>query len=532
MNPLGETFNYSKLKLIIEENKDKPLFSWMDFVEIFKPGKQGIVGMLRTKTEKPLLCAFKMSQQIDYLTLHEHCVMQSLNDLAPYCPHFCKSLGLFECKRNPVKSESKDNPFLPKKDVKYMIREHVLLSEYIAHSNKLYNYIKSQDKIHEDVLYSTVKQVLLGISFAQREKKFSHYDLHSLNIMMKKCNSDVVFLYVIDKDNQLCVPTLGHYPIIIDLGFSYIQDMDDNPLWATLGHTSSGFTSDHFDWVADPKLFLITVSDEIKYARKTKKACMFRRVVKNIFRSLKVDWECGWDEISESCAPDSIIEMMVDNASKSTIFSDYEHYCIDLFNSLVILPIEKSSESEKDSSKKSFKSFLREWIKIENEISNPHYNLYILKCVVDAARLVRPAYMDIETAPQAVEKFKELVLSGIDEVTKFCVPKDLNYEKMLCSMYVFACNMEIIYYNEINRRTTEQKKLYDKMPLKSIEQMYAAIDSNVPTPYTYSDKTTVFVMDSVKKQSKLLTLNKEQIEAINKTHSFCRGSMLYDIYNK
>ena len=50
MNPLGETFNFSKLKEIVEKNKDKPLFSWMDFIEIFKPGKQGIVGLLKTKT--------------------------------------------------------------------------------------------------------------------------------------------------------------------------------------------------------------------------------------------------------------------------------------------------------------------------------------------------------------------------------------------------------------------------------------------------------------------------------------------------
>jgi hypothetical protein len=529
MNPLGETFNYTRFKKIYEENKDKPMLEWLDFVEVFKPGKQGIVGLLKTKTEDPIYVTFKMSQQIDYLSLHENTIMEGLNELAPYCPHFCKSFGTIECKRNPVKSESRENPFIAKKDVKYMIRENVLLSEYIHNSNKFYNYIKSTDKVPEDVLYSTVKQVLLGISMAQREKKFAHYDLHSMNIMMKRCNKDVVFLYVLDAENQICVPALGHYPIIIDFGFSYIDNMNDNPLWTTLGHTSSGFNTDHFDWVCDPKLFLVTVSDEIKYARKSKKSSIFRRIVKNIFRNLRIDWECGWDQISDTCAPDSIIQLIANHTAKSTIFSEYEHYCIDMFNSLLILPLEHSVTV--DNSKKAFKSFLKEWVKIENEISSPYYNLYILKGIVDAARYVRAAYMDKETSNAAVEEFKKLVIERIDEVTQYCMPKDMNYEKMLCSLYVFTLHLEASYFNEIKRSTKEKQKDYSKLPLKSVEQIYAAIDTNIQTPYVYNKNTTVFVMDSVKKESKLITLSSDQIEKINKLHSICRGSFIYDIYN-
>ena len=102
----------------------------------------------------------------------------------------------------------------------------MLLLEYIEKSSKFCNYISS-DKVSEDVLFSIIKQTLMGINIAQKYKKFSHYDLHSNNIMIKKCNKNLVFVYKLDEDNQFCVPTFGYYPIIIDFGFSYIENMND-----------------------------------------------------------------------------------------------------------------------------------------------------------------------------------------------------------------------------------------------------------------------------------------------------------------
>ena len=43
-----------------------------------------------------------------------------------------------------------------------MINKEVLLTEYLEKSSKFCNYIRAVDKIKEDILYSTVKQVLLA----------------------------------------------------------------------------------------------------------------------------------------------------------------------------------------------------------------------------------------------------------------------------------------------------------------------------------------------------------------------------------
>ena len=149
---------------------------------------------------------------------------------------------------------------------------------------------------------------------------------------------------------------------------------------------------------------------------------------------------------------------------------------------------------------------------------------------MDAARFVRSAYMDIDTANEAVNQFKTMLDERINEIAKFCNPKGLNYEKMLCSMYVLATNIEGIYESEIRADTKRKNTEYDKMPLQSIEQIYATIDSNIPTKYTYNSKTTVFMMDSITKSTKVFSLTENECKKVNDIHSFCRGSILYDIY--
>lgn len=526
VNPLGNTGNYKKYKKIFERKKNNEWTSWLKFDSLLKPGKQGVVGLLNFKN-KDTKCVFKMSQEVDNLTKHESVVMEGLNEMMAYLPHFCKSFGMVNCKRNPSPIK-KENPFDKKSDVKYMIDEEILLQEYIDDSYKFYNYINAANKVEEEVLYSTVKQVLLAISIAQKKKKFSHYDLHSMNIMMKRCNKDVVFVYVIDEENQICVPTLGHYPVIIDYGFSYIENMEDGPLWPTLSHTSSGFFSDRFDNVVDPKLFLVTVSDEINEIRKTKTSRIFRNIVKKIFKPLNIDWETGWDVTKEEDACEEILDIFGRYSNDSLIFSDYPSYCLDLIHSLIILPIENQEAGDLN---KSVKTFICEWIKIENKISNPYYNLYILKEIVNHARFIRHAYMEPETSQAAVLDFKNKVLETIDKVAKFVMPSNLNYEKLLCSLYVLCINIESLYYRSLEKRFGKKQKEYSKMPFKNIEQMYAAIDSNIQTNYTFTKETKVFIIDSVKEDTFIFNLKEDEIEKINNTHSFCKGTLLYEIYN-
>lgn len=527
ITPLSEVSGYSELIAYYEENKDRPWSEWLSFDTIFdKPGKQGIVGLMEMKKEDcERKLVFKISQYINYLIHHESVVMKGLNELAPYCPHFCKSIGEIICKVDP-RCKKDGDPF--NVDAKYPIEKEALLCEFIDKSCKFYNYIRAVDRISEDVLYSSIKQVLMAISVAQRKKQFAHYDLHSFNVMMRKCNKDVVFLYALDEENQFAVPTYGHYPIIIDFGFSYISDMEDGPLWPSMGHTDVGFMSDRFDWVADPKLFLVTVSGEIKDKRRSKRARKLRRVVRNMFHPLTIDWSSGWDDEEDQGAADYVNELIQEYNPGSTIFEDYDHYCIDLIQSLIILPLEEQDYSEIH---KSYVTFVKEFMKIENQIASPFYNLYILKGIADAARFVHAAYMRQETRLDSIRTFRQRVAARIQEVANFCTLDSIHYEKMLCSLLIFSRCTEGVLHDVIATRMAEKQRSYDKLQLKSVEQMYAGIEANIPDEYIYNENTTVFILDAHKETCGMYKIPDNLLDTVNDTHPMTRGTYIYDLYN-
>ena len=345
---------------------------------------------------------------------------------------------------------------------------------------------------------------------------------------MKKCNKDVVFLYVLDEENQFCVPTLGSFPIIIDFGFSYIKGLEDGPLWPSMGHTNAGFTSNQFDQFADSKLFLITVSGEIKEKRGGKFAKRLRRVVRNMFASLKVDWSSGWDKGKRS-AGDCISKLMGSYNQVSKLFEDYDHHCIDIIQSLIILPLQEQDYSDIHTS---YVSFLTEWVKIENQISSAYYNLYILKGVVDAARYVSAAYLDKKTRINSVIDFQRAVGERINSVVKFCRTKTINFEILLCSLLVLSRSMEGIIYDVIFALNGKKVRSYNKLPLKSVEQIYAAIEANIQDKYVYSGDTSVIVLDSVEGKTDIFKIPKQSIEIVNDLHSIARGTYIYDLYKK
>lgn len=526
---LSEITGFSSLVEYYNKHKDTNWMEWLEFEQTFeKPGKQGLVGIFKPTKEinynKPLKFVFKISQYINYLVQHEYTVMKGLNELSPYCPHFCKVIGTLLCEIDPT-ARKVGNPF--RITTRHPIEKEILLTEYIDNSSKLYNYIKS-NRVHDRVIYSAIKQVLMGIAISQRKKQFTHYDLHSYNIMMKKCNKDVVFLYVLDEENQFCVPTYGHYPVIIDFGFSYINDLDNNPAWPSMAHTDVGFMSDRYDPIADPKLFLVTVATELKQMRHGKKSIKFRRIIKNIFGKLKIDWESGWDNDEKKGASDYVSEMLEDHSVNSNLFTNYGHYCIDLIQSLIILPFEEQKYTNID---QSYQGFLKEFVKIEHEIGNPFYNLYILKGIVDVTREVRVDYLHGGKArDSAIKYFKKSIYERVNCVANYCRPKDIHFERMLCSLLCLSKNIEGILFDVIETRMNEKKRDYNRLPLQTTEQIYGAIEVNMPDKYLFNKNTTVFVMDCVKEKCSRMKLDSDMIDSINNTHTLSKGTFLYNLY--
>jgi hypothetical protein len=303
--------------------------------------------------------------------------------------------------------------------------------------------------------------------------------------------------------------------------------MEDGPLWASLAHTDVGFMSNCFDKFSDPKLFLVTVSREIKDKRGSKRSKLLRRVVKNIFNPLTIDWDCGWDDEEEKGAADYVTAMVRDYNPGSFLFDEYEHYCIDILQSLVVLPLEPQKYTDIH---KSYKAFLTEWMKVESQISSHFYNLYILKGIVDSARNVRAAYTRKDTRADAVKTFRHSLHDKVNQVADFCRLDGIQYETMLCSLIVFSRCMEGVMYDVISSRMSVKESEYRKMPLQNVEQIYAAIEVNLPDNYEYNKNTTVVVLNSDKEERTSFKLPSSCIKEVNELHSMSRGSYLYNVW--
>jgi hypothetical protein len=180
---------------------------------------------------------------------------------------------------------------------------------------------------------------------------------------------------------------------------------------------------------------------------------------------------------------------------------------------------------------KIFKTFLKEWSKIENEISNEFYNIYILKEVVNIARNIRPEYLKKETRADAITIFQKNVYKAINQVSAFCNPKNINFEKFLCSLLLLAENIEGLLYEVITTRMEEKQKQYDKLPLQSLEQIYAAIDINIQDTYIYNKNTVFCIIDVENETNDLFELPEDEIDNLNELNNLSRGCYVYDLYN-
>lgn len=520
-NPLKDIFNYTQIQT--EFDRKKIFNEWLEFVSVFSnSGKQGVVGLFRlsNKKKEDIQLVFKFSKYINYLIKHEYSVMKSLNDLSDYCFHFCKCFGIIKAK---VDTENKKNPFNTE-NTKSPLEQEVLLMEYV-NAPKMYNYIKSPE-CQNDVLYSCVKQVLLATRIAQLQKKFTHYDLHSFNILMKKCDEDLVLLYVLDEHNQFCVPTFGYYPVIIDYGYSYVSEMENGYLYPSLLHTDVGFTSDRFDEVSDSKLFLISVANDLKKHKKDRKSSKFRKIVKNIFHELQIDWESGWDETGRSGASMAVLKILEKCSAESDLFTNYDHYCIDILQSLIIIPLEPQ---KCDNIQDNYAVFLKEFVKIENQIKRPFYSLCVLKCIIDLARQLRPTYLNSATREKAVTLFRRFLSEKIDSIISFCKLDNVHYEKMLCSLYCLSKNIEGVLFEQMRKCQSEKTEEYSKLPFTEIENIFGVLETNIPSEYTFNVNTKILAMNSLKKTCVHLELSQENCDQINEIHNLSKGSFLYDL---
>ena len=209
----------SILKYFNENKKDKSL-SWLEFSKCFTEEKN--VGKLFISSITNLPVVYKIPQFMDHSNKREEIIMKKLNEMYDYCPHFCRIYDSIDHSINVDYSMNK-NPF--KVTQKYPIVCQTNIMEYIS-GPSIYDYLEKNGFKIRTVL-SFIKQILIALSIAQTNENFTHYDLHHSNVLVKSCDKDDVHLYVLDDVNQICIPTFGRIPIMVDFEYSHIKNLDN-----------------------------------------------------------------------------------------------------------------------------------------------------------------------------------------------------------------------------------------------------------------------------------------------------------------
>lgn len=495
---------------------------WASVEKLFKSGNQGLTGILKTRKSPQKYLVFKISQEMNYLIEHEYKVMKRLNDLSLFCPHFCKVDDFAMCKVEPRLKKHK-NPF--EITGKHSIFKATLFEEYIK-GKKLGTMI--DDGVSSSVVFSGIKQVLMAIAVAQYKSKFTHYDLHSDNVIMSKCDQNTVFLYVFDK-TAFAVPSGGYKSNIIDFGFSHIDASDDADLTVSTSFTDIGYLP-LFDWITDPKVFLISSAHQLTTTTSSPKIAKFNNCVKNMFMNLNVDWENGWDDYDGSSIADELLNDIDGNCKDwSFLFAKQRITTLEILQSIIVLPFKQSSS---DDLVLAYSIFTEEFAKIEECIGNTTQLIYILKTLVDFAKIIKSEYENSESRTEAVDKFKNCLLSIVDSVAKFCNIKKINYERMLCALYLFGECASGYIYKKLTKRIKEKTSRYNLLPVKSMFDIINVIYYNTEDPYVYNKATKIVVFDIAKEKKFEFNLTGAEIRLLVATKFWFRSHLLLEMYLK
>lgn len=513
-----------------EQNKNKPWYDWLviDDKNDIKNGKQGYTGLLTHPNNKKLCCIYKTSKEDDNVVEHEYKILKHLETLANYCPHFHQAYGIipFECNLNMT-----DEPLIINPKYKRVNRD-MLLMQYI-HNRCNFRQLMEDKKLNigDNIIINIMKQISLIIHM-YNDHKFTHYDLHTENILIRDCNPNMFILYIINK-RLFLLPTYGYIPNIIDFGFSYCDYKPINTLTCTLVHTKYGFTSERFDPYTDLKLFFISTVDDISEMEDRNNLYdKLSNMSRNIFSGMNIQWTSGWDNSKIIDPVLSVRQLVKDYVKNSLLFSNSDIW-VDTIQLLIDIPLSKLPYHQLETS---FQSFIEEFIKFEERTTSKTLLNYILKIFVKYVKQYRVSYIseNVDENKWAVLEIKRNFLDEYTQILNYHIP-DIDYDKMICSLLLMSQCIEGLFYENLQKKYEEKDKQYSIMRLKSPLEFYDVLNINFPVlekeRKQITNKSSIIVVDHDNMKSCTITLSKEEFQMLNRIKTEKEQTrFIYNVY--
>lgn len=438
----------------------------------------------------------KVSKIIDFKTEHEYKIMRELEKLQS--PFFCRPISLHQMlMRSSFLHKGDGSPF--SKNGTLM---DVCLMQYIPGGMLLEDIISDSTTYSIDVVMALVQQVLGALVMAQETLQFTHYDLHTDNIMVRPCHSNVVFKtkpllkspHHFSQD--ILVPSYGLCITIIDFGFSYTKNACDNrPITTPVMFPNLGYTSHVFNPIADCKVFLVSVLHELKTFRKHQPCELLKRIVANCFDGPAINWENGWDNVVKNIQYDDMASTIHKIAKKTgrdeSVFVHYHDECLDLLQSGIILPVQQKPLTG-NNLQLSLQSFLAEFWKFEEcMVGSDSKRLHILKIIVRASRCT---YSTMPTNNNnnnkslypSVETFKTYILNETMHY-KYLDLSAVNFAKCQASLILLTdCIENVLAVDyETCRQASQFPNVKDARQILEIIHHHIPCNQNIPESPLY-----------------------------------------------
>lgn len=501
-------------------------------LKVIAQGAQGIVGLLKKNNQEYI---YKISTTLNFLTNHEFIIMEGLKDLEEYCPHFCIVESHDRHSIAPgFRNDDNLNPFDVSECQKSLSLD-VLKMEYITDAISLSDLIKDVN-VPFPIIFNVIKQVLIAILIAQREKRFAHYDLHTDNILIHRCDANRVHLYNFDENTSFVVPTFGFIPVIIDFGYARSDDINEHQSFLSLSYTDAGYLCPAYDEFADFKVLLVSVLTDLKKYRKTRNEDetegddndieIFNNIIHNLFDNLDIQWNSGWDTQKKIPLTDQIRHFIENDREESLLFDEFSPFCIDMMQALIVLPLKPIVECDIDMMKTFYRLFVKEFFKIEQEINNTFYSFYIFRKLMEVCIMYHQDY--INNPEETCKMVYAQMFSEVASIAKYCTLKRVDFDVLLCSLFLFTEQYEAHLYKLLNKTMKRKTKEYEQgLEAKSSLEIFAILDVNLSKDnYPYSEESLVKVYDCVSKSKREYMLDEERIEKLKGKPLMFYGNIL------
>jgi hypothetical protein len=358
----------------------------------------------------------------------------------------------------------------------------------------------------------------VGIEMARKEYGLIHYDLHTDNVLLRKCPENTLMLYNLGKGRKICIPTFGVIPVIIDYGFAYTKSMKNSYLYSSMSQTDSGYLACTSDPFYDYRIFLVNVADILE-EKDSERFSYFRKKIDGIYAHLKFDKGRGWDNQKGTISAADIVIFTIEDAEKeepiSRFFSKNAEYCCRLIQSLVQIPLINKGNGNLLTP---YRKFVREFVKLENSVRSDYTRQILLFTLIETVR---------ECHQKGDDFMRREYFNRISEYLKFYEPpSNVDFDILFSSLWKMRDCIGTIYFRVLDEIIQEKKEIYNKQ-LSNVE-IFDVIDTHFAHDYSLAEDTPVHIWDSVSKTHQLVkSFTPEQVEEFNEAPNRKRADLLW-----